>query len=73
MSNSKINISEILQIFFMGLSAVAFTFLGYTQLALLSTDSSILIRGLVYIIIFVAFFITGAVSSQSVYHAIHEC
>ena len=73
MGNSKINISEILQIFFMGLSAVAFTFLGYTQLALLSTDSSILIRGLVYIIIFVALFITSVVSSQSVYHAVHEC
>ena len=28
MSNSKINISEILQILFMGLSAVAFTFCG---------------------------------------------
>lgn len=28
MSNSKINIFEILQILFMGLSAVAFTFIG---------------------------------------------
>ena len=53
MSNSKINISEILQISFIGLSSVAFTFIGCKLLisaALEFTNT----HSIVFIIMFLA-------------------
>ena len=51
MGNSKINISEILQISFMGLSAVAFTFCGFKLLVSAALEFTN-IHNIIFVIMF---------------------